>query len=116
MILLGAIAIVFFGEVPMPWAALIIAVGGVLEIAETMFWFRLSGRGKPVVGVDAMVGKTATVIQPCRPTGQVRINGEIWGARCPEGADVGDTVQVRAVERLELHVERAGGNPRASHV
>jgi membrane-bound serine protease (ClpP class) len=116
MILLGAIAIVYLGEVPLPWAALIIAMGAVLEVAETMFWMRLSRRGKPVVGVDAMVGKSAKVIRPCHPLGQVRIGGEIWGARCPEGADVGDTVQVRAIEGLELQVERAGGNPRAAHV
>jgi membrane protein implicated in regulation of membrane protease activity len=34
----------------------------------------------------------------CRPEGQVRVHGELWRARCEEGADAGDEV---VVERLE---------------
>jgi membrane protein implicated in regulation of membrane protease activity len=36
----------------------------------------------------------------------VRIQGEVWSARCDAGADAGDTVIVRSVEGLTLVVER----------
>jgi membrane protein implicated in regulation of membrane protease activity len=38
------------------------------------------------------------VVVACRPEGQVRVLGELWRARCEEGADPGDEV---VVERLE---------------
>jgi membrane protein implicated in regulation of membrane protease activity len=40
-----------------------------------------------------------------RPDGQVRIDGEIWRARCERGCDAGATVVVRAVDGLTLEVE-----------
>ena len=46
------------------------------------------------------------MLAPCRPTGQVRIGGEIWEARCEAGADVGETVRVTGLDGLTLLVER----------
>jgi membrane protein implicated in regulation of membrane protease activity len=46
------------------------------------------------------------VTEPCRPDGQVRLNGELWEARCAEGADRGETVRVTGREGLKLVVER----------
>jgi membrane protein implicated in regulation of membrane protease activity len=36
---------------------------------------------------------------------QVRIQGELWGARCEAGADPGDTVRVVERDGLTLLVE-----------
>jgi membrane protein implicated in regulation of membrane protease activity len=58
------------------------------------------------MGPETLVGETAQVVTPCRPTGQVRLQGELWQARCEEGADVGEHVRVRALEGLTLIVER----------
>ena len=65
----------------------------------------MRGRRK-VVGAQTLVGQEAEVIAPCMPTGQVRIAGEIWGARCADGADAGDTVRVVGLSGLTLLVER----------
>ena len=46
------------------------------------------------------------MIAPCKPAGQVRIGGEIWGARCEDGAEAGETVRVVGLSGLTLLVER----------
>ena len=58
----------------------------------------MRGRRK-VVGAQTLVGQEAEVLAPCRPTGQVRIGGEIWEARCEDGADAGETVRVVGLRR-----------------
>jgi membrane-bound serine protease (ClpP class) len=52
-----------------------------------------------------MVGETAEVVVPCRPSGQVRVHGELWEARCAAGADIGQDVRITALEGLTLVVE-----------
>ena len=47
------------------------------------------------------------VVLACRPTGQVRLNGELWEATCEAGADVGDETVVRAIDGLALIVDPA---------
>jgi membrane protein implicated in regulation of membrane protease activity len=47
------------------------------------------------------------VVTRCAPLGQVRLQGELWRARCEEGADPGERVRVRALDGLTLVVERA---------
>ena len=54
-----------------------------------------------------MIGERAEVVTACRPTGQVRINGELWEATCVAGADVGEETVVRAIDGLTLIVEPA---------
>jgi membrane protein implicated in regulation of membrane protease activity len=92
--------------VPSPWGLVLVGVAAVVEIAETFFWVWLSQRHRVKMGAETMLGARAQVITPCRPEGQVRIQGELWRARCVGGADRGD--QVRVVERdgLTLLVER----------
>jgi membrane protein implicated in regulation of membrane protease activity len=47
------------------------------------------------------------VVADCRPTGRVRVHGEVWRATCPEGASAGDQVVVERVEGdLTLLVSR----------
>ena len=38
------------------------------------------------------------------PVGTVRVNGELWAARCAEGAASGETVRVNGVDGLTLVV------------
>lgn len=114
MILVGAVVLVALGLVPQPWGLVLIAGAVVAEVAESLFWWWLSRRGRPAVGAEALVGQSATVLRPCRPVGQVRVLGEIWRARCDGGADRGERVLVRAVEGLALVVERASPDAPAS--
>jgi membrane protein implicated in regulation of membrane protease activity len=103
MALVGAILLALY-VVPSPWDIVVLIGGIVLEIGETVFWWKLSHRRKPKVGVETLVGTSATVITSCRPRGQVRVAGEIWTATCTDGADPGEVVRVVAVDGLALVV------------
>ena len=107
MALLGAILLAIF-VLPPAWRVPIVAAGGAIEVGESFFWIWLSKRRRPKVGLETLIGARATVVAPCRPSGQVRVQGELWGARCDEGADPGDDVTVERVDRLTLVVSRAG--------
>lgn len=104
MLLVGAFLLAIF-VLPSPWGVVLVAVAGLVEIAETAFWFRFSRRRRARVGVETMIGSTAVVAEPCRPVGQVRLEGELWQARCEAGADRGDRVRVVGRHRLTLVVE-----------
>ena len=84
-----------------------IALGLTIELGEAAFWVWLSKKRKPTTGVEALAGAEGIVVTECRPSGRVRVAGEIWRATCPEGADVGEKVVVERVEGdLTLLVSR----------
>jgi len=104
MLLLGAILLAIF-FLPSPWGIIAVFVGGTLDIVESLVLLRWSKRRKAVTGAEALVGQTAVVATPLRPTGQVHVAGELWAARSESGADPGDEVVVRAVDGLTLFVD-----------
>jgi membrane-bound serine protease (ClpP class) len=107
VILVGSILLVVLGVVPLaPWGAFLIAGAAVVEVAESMFWIWLSKRRRAAVGAEALIGRSAEVVRPCRPFGYVRLAGELWQARCEDGADRGDRVSVVGLDGLVLLVER----------
>jgi membrane-bound serine protease (ClpP class) len=61
-------------------------------------------------GAETMIGRRGTVVSPCRPTGTVRIDGELWNARCAAGAERGAVVRVDAIDELELVVSPSDGD------
>jgi membrane protein implicated in regulation of membrane protease activity len=96
LLVAAIVAAVFW--LPTAWG--IAAVGGaaVVEVAEVAFWIWLSRRRAIATGAEALPGSRGVVVAACRPEGQVRVAGELWRARCEEGADAGDEV---VVERLD---------------
>lgn len=106
MLLLIAILLALF-VLPSPWGLVAIAVGAMLEIAETGLFIWWSKRMRAKVGVDSMVGKTGVAVDDLWPEGQVRVNGEIWKARCEGGCDAGTPIVVRAIDGLLLEVAPA---------
>lgn len=84
---------------------LVIIGGAAIEVVEAFFLMWLSRRRAPATGLEPMVGREAVVAVACRPDGQVRIDGELWAARCVAGAERGDRVTIVAVDRLTLTVE-----------
>ena len=60
-----------------------------------------------MTGQEALVGARGRALTDCRPEGQVRVKGTIWGARSAEGVDAGDDVEVMGAEGIRLRVERA---------
>jgi membrane-bound serine protease (ClpP class) len=92
---------------PSPWGLVAVVAGAVVEVGEAVFLWRYSHRRAPAVGADALIGSAAVVTTECRPLGHVRVKGELWQARCDEGAAEGATVRVLAVDGLLLVVEPA---------
>jgi membrane-bound serine protease (ClpP class) len=108
MFLLAMIALAFL--VLPPWLGLAaVTLGVVVEVAEVGFWIRFLRRYRVTTGAEGLVGARAEAIEACDPDGRVRLRGEIWRARCPAGASIGDAVRVVAVNGLVLEVEPENG-------
>jgi membrane-bound serine protease (ClpP class) len=114
MALIAAILLAIF-VLPPAWRLPVVLAGGAVEVGESLFWIWLSKRRRPSVGVETLVGARATVVTPCRPLGQVRVQGELWQARCDEGVDPGDAVTVDGVEGLTLAVAPLSAVRRSGH-
>jgi membrane-bound serine protease (ClpP class) len=106
VLLLIALALAIF-VLPSPWGIVAVGVGATLELAETSLFIWWSQRRQASVGVQSLVGKRGVAIDALWPDGQVRIEGEIWAARCRGGCDPGSAVVVRRIEGLVLEVEPA---------
>jgi membrane-bound serine protease (ClpP class) len=64
-------------------------------------------RGKPVTGIEGMVGETGETMDALHPAGRVRAHGEIWNAVSVTGnINRGEKVRVTEVKDLTLYVER----------
>ena len=102
------IGLVLLFVLPTPWNVIALLVGLLLWLGEVFAIWRLVRKKKVQAGAETLVGRTATVIAPCKPLGQVRLSGEseIWRARCVEGAEVGETVRVVGLDQITLIVER----------
>ncbi len=104
ILILLVLVIVPLLVLPSPWnligagIGLLLGIGGVVATNESVRHRRKQ------VGAGTLIGKNAVVITPCRPDGQVRIDGEIWAARAETDAAVGDSVQVVGREELTLLV------------
>jgi membrane-bound serine protease (ClpP class) len=92
-----------------PWSFLAVIGGAAIEVGESVFWIRFSRRRRPHVGAETLIGMQAVVVVPCRPEGQVKLNGELWKARCDAGAGEGDRVRVVSLEGLTLLVAPDSG-------
>jgi membrane-bound serine protease (ClpP class) len=100
------VAIILLVALPSPWNLVGAVVGLVAFAGEIVWWHRRVRGRQTAAGVETLLGRTATVVDSCRPLGQVRVDGEIWAARCDEGADRGDSVSVTARDGLMLVVSR----------
>jgi membrane-bound serine protease (ClpP class) len=89
-----------------PWDILGFAACLVLGVGELFLWYRTVSGRSVAAGAETLIGAKAKVVSPCRPDGQVRLDGEIWDARCAAGADRGETVRVVGRRGLTLNVER----------
>jgi membrane-bound serine protease (ClpP class) len=104
MLFVGAVLLALF-LLPQPWGLVLVASAAVFEIAETLFWVRFSRRWRVRAGAETLIGASAEVVTACRPNGQVRVQGELWRARCEGGAERGDRVRIISRQGLTLLVE-----------
>jgi membrane protein implicated in regulation of membrane protease activity len=105
LLFVGAVFLALF-VLPSPWGLIAVVAAGFIEVGETMFWIRFSRRRRIRMGAETLIGASAEVAAPCRPRGQVRVQGELWQAVCEEGADAGEAVCVVGRDGLTLLVER----------
>src|SRR4029079_13998972 len=112
--LIGAIVLSFF--LPWQWNIVVVLGGVILEVGEGIWGLRLARRWGRKSGPETMVGKTAEVVVPCEPNGQVRIHGELWEATCAAGAKRGQTVRITSRNELRLEVEPVPPDANADQV
>jgi membrane protein implicated in regulation of membrane protease activity len=106
LLLIAILASVFW--LPAPWSYLAVAGAAVWEVVEVAGFIWYSRRRRATIGAEALPGSRGIVVEPCRPLGQIRLAGELWRARCEEGADPGETVVVESLgPDLTLNVRRA---------
>jgi membrane protein implicated in regulation of membrane protease activity len=106
LLLLAILAAVFL--LPSPWSYIAVVAAAVFELAEAGFFVWYSRRRRATTGAEALPGSIGTVVEACRPLGLIRVDGELWRARCDEGADPRETVVVESLgPDLTLIVRRA---------
>lgn len=97
---------------PWPWSAVAVIGAALVDLAETgafLWWSRRRRRlTRPAVGLDDLIGRSAVVVTPLQPEGQVRVVGELWRARGAPHAAPGERVVVRGVSGMVLEVDGAG--------
>ena len=101
------VAVVLLLILSSPWNLIAFLVLVPLWLLELFGWNRTVKNRRKAVGAETLIGKEAVVTVDCRPNGQVRLDGEIWEARCDAGAAVGDKVRVIGREGLVLVVSPA---------
>ncbi|SFD99235.1 Nodulation efficiency protein NfeD [Chitinophaga sp. CF118] len=83
-------------------------------IMTTLFFLFVIGMGlraqkrKVAIGIEAMAGTIAEVLNTLDPTGTVRLQGEVWNAESVAGKiNTGERVLVKEMRNLKLYVEKA---------
>lgn len=104
MLILLAIPLLLL--LPTPWNVIAVLILLPIWVLELLGWNRSVKHRRRAVGAETLIGRDAVVTTPCRPDGQVRLDGELWEARCEAGADAGETVTVAGREDLTLLVDR----------
>ena len=87
------------------WRVALIAVVVLVELAEIGLWLKWR-KVRSTTGAEGLLGSHGTALTDCAPDGQVKVKGQIWKARCRDGARAGEGIEVIAVEGLRLDVAR----------
>ncbi len=101
-----ALGLFLFHVVRGGWALALLAGTAGFEVSTPIFWLWYSQRRAVQVGAETMIGQTVEVAEECRPFGLVRIQGELWRARCSTGADRGERVRIVGRDGLTLEAVR----------
>ncbi len=89
----------------------LLVVFGVIIGLYVRWIIRPLRRRTKLTGAEAMIGKRGITITDLKPTGEVRVLGEIWRAESKSGDILkGEEVTVKALDGLVVVVEKAGEN------
>ena len=99
VVLMAVLAVVSrFVRIP-AWVLAGILLGKTLvSSAMYVLFLRRSFLCTARVGAEALVGLTAEAVTPLNPSGQVKINGEIWSACSQNGVVIPSQQKVKVVE------------------
>lgn len=91
-----------------PWVAIGVSLGfgGI-----TVFLVRLAVRArrtKQMLGLDTLIGRPASAMEPLAPEGHVLVEGEIWQAIADAPVAAGTSLRVTGRDEYRLHVCAAG--------
>lgn len=86
-----------------PWRGIVLIPLAALEVAEWFLFFKLR-KVRSISGAESMIGQRGVALTHCRPAGQVKVKGQIWKGRCPEGVAAGTEVVVQGTDGIELAV------------
>lgn len=91
-----------------PWQVVAGAMAAVACWSVIGYYIGVSVMGlRPVLGKEAMVGKSGVVVRPLEPLGMVKIEGELWQAESGEEPVCrGEEVVVLAQQDMYLVVEK----------
>ena len=103
--LIGVLLAIFV--FPDGWEIPVIIGFTVLDVAETIFTWRLSRSWGVKWGPETLIGARGRAITDCRPMGTVRVQGDVWQARSDAGVRAGEPVRVLSRDGLVLAVEPA---------
>ena len=104
MAILVALLLAIF-VLPSPWGAVTVAAAVVFDTAESLVLIHWSKRRRAAVGAEALIGKRAVAVDALTPEGQVKLDGELWRARCTGYAAPGTPLVVTGIDGLTLEVE-----------
>ena len=96
------LALIFLDGIP---RVAVIGAVVLIELAEISVWLKWR-KVRSITGAESFAGSKGVVVTDCDPEGQVRVKGQIWKAHCPEGAVVGDAIEVIRIDGLKLEVAR----------
>jgi membrane-bound serine protease (ClpP class) len=87
-----------------PWVAIGVSAGfgGI-----TVFLVRLAVRArrmKQMLGLDALIGHSASAMEPLAPEGHVLVEGEIWRAVADVPVPAGSVLRITGRDEYRLHV------------
>jgi membrane protein implicated in regulation of membrane protease activity len=98
------LAIVLLVVLPSSSHGVVLLVLVPLSVLELIGWNQTVKHKRRMVGAHTLIGRDTVVVTPCEPDGQVRLDGEIWAARCDAGAASGESVRVVDRDGLTLIV------------
>lgn len=111
--MLVVLALIGLFFLPTPWSVLALIAAAVVEVLEVAFWIRFLRRYRIRTGVEAMVGRSAEVVESCDPLGRVRFDGELWNARAEATLIRGQIARISGLDGLTLVVEPPADTERA---
>jgi len=99
VVLIAVLAVVSrFVRIPV-WLLVGVPLGKILvSSAMYVLFLRRSFLCAARVGPEALIGLTAEVVTPLNPSGQVKLNGEIWSALSQNGTTIPSQQKVRVLE------------------